>query len=91
MSFKSAVFIEDIAVSLHNQTNMSDYKRAVNEGFNNAALNCFGAVGLYIACLVFCLTQVYFNVELSKLNTKPVNTSNGSAATDDMKIGTNIN
>lgn len=65
LSAKSAAFIEDIPmVESHNVT----YKEMMDHGFKQAATNCYGAVGLYGACLVFCGIQVFFNIRASALN-----------------------
>lgn len=62
MYAESAAFIEDIPI----EENYTDYKEMLTKGFNHSAVNCFGAVGLYGGCLIFCLIQVWFNVKLSQ-------------------------
>lgn len=59
----SAAFIEDIP---HEKESNETIGEALEKGFNQAAVNCFGAVALYGGCLIFCLIQVWFNVKLSQ-------------------------
>ena len=65
LSAKSAAFLEDIPMSEeHNVT----FKEALDKGFQQAATNCYGAVGLYVACLIFCGIQVFFNIKAASIN-----------------------
>lgn len=64
LSAKSAAFLEDIPM---NENSNKTFLEELNHGFSTAATNCYGAVGLYGACLIFCLVQVYFNVKLSSM------------------------
>ncbi|CAF0760849.1 unnamed protein product [Brachionus calyciflorus] len=66
LSAKSAAFIEDIPKfeEEHNTT----FKELLDKGYNQAATNCYGAVGLYGACLLFCGVQVFFNIKAASMN-----------------------
>jgi hypothetical protein len=61
MSARSASFLEDIPM----EENATNYTHAITEGFNHAATNCYGAVGIYVVVLAFCLIQVWFNLKLA--------------------------
>ena len=64
LSAKSSAFLEDIPkIEAHNAT----FKEILDNGFSKAATNCYGAVGLYGACLIFCIIQVYFNIKLASM------------------------
>ena len=62
LTVKSAAFIEDIP-----KVEAETYGEELEKGYQAAARNCFGAVGLYGACLVFCGVQVFFNVRAAQL------------------------
>ena len=70
MLAKSAAFIEDIPIiEEHNSTDHTmAFNKAIDAGFQTSATNCFGAVGMYVGCLVFCLIQVFFNVKVANIN-----------------------
>ena len=68
MLAKSAAFIEDIPMGGGEKNSTSSFFEEMDEGFKSAATNCFGAVGLYAGCLVFCLIQVFFNVKVANMN-----------------------
>lgn len=64
LSAKSAAFIEDIPkVEEHSMS----YEEQLNKGFDLAATNCYGAVGLYVGCLIFCGIQVFFNIKAASM------------------------
>ena len=64
LTIKSAAFIEDIPMGGGHEEN---FNKEIDEGYQAAARNCFGAVGLYGACLAFCGVQVFFNVRAAQL------------------------
>jgi len=68
MLAKSAAFIEDIPMGHSENNTTSSFFEEMDEGFKAAASNCFGAVGLYAVCLIFCLVQVFFNVKVANMN-----------------------
>ncbi len=65
LSVKSAAFIEDIPIKEGGHE--EHYRQEINDAYAAAARNCFGATGLYVACLIFCGVQVFFNVRASQL------------------------
>ena len=64
MSARSASFLEDIPMS---EGGNKTYTEELYHGFDTAAKNCYGDVGLYGACLLFCIVQVYFNVRVATM------------------------
>lgn len=64
LSAKSAAFLEDIPEV---DDEALKYEERLNKGFDLAATNCYGAVGLYAACLIFCGIQVFFNIKASSV------------------------
>ena len=64
MSAKSAAFLEDIPMS---EEGNRTFAEELDHGFATAATNCYGAVGLYGACLIFCIIQVWFNVKVASM------------------------
>jgi hypothetical protein len=68
MFVKSAAFIEDIPMGDESEHNTTEaFYHAMDEGFKASATNCFGAVGMYVGCLIFCLIQVFFNVKVANM------------------------
>jgi len=64
MSSQSAAFLEDIPK--FPETNSTEaLAKALRESYNQGALNCYGAAVLYVACLLFCGVQVFFNMRLN--------------------------
>jgi hypothetical protein len=59
---KSAAFLEDIPLE---ENHDESFGAAIDTAYKKAATNCFGAVGLYAGCLVFCGIQVVFNLRLA--------------------------
>jgi ribonuclease kappa len=64
LTVKSAALIEDIPMEEHGH---EDFGHALETGYKSAARNCFGAVGLYAGCLIFCGIQVFFNVRANQI------------------------
>lgn len=62
LNVHSAGLIEDV----HLDEDIKDFSKAIEDGYHHGMINCAGAVGLYAACLIFSLIQVYFNKKTSK-------------------------
>jgi ribonuclease kappa len=62
LSAKSAAFIEDIPIEEHGE---GSFEKAVDKAYEHSAINCYGAAGLYVVILMFCLIQVWFNIKVA--------------------------
>lgn len=62
LSAKSAAFIEDIPIEEHGE---GSFEKAVDKAYEHSAINCYGAAGMYVVILMFCLIQVWFNIKVA--------------------------
>lgn len=63
----SLTFAEDLLEEIQKPSSLEDFIHQAEEKYENAAITCYIAAGIYLATFAFSLWQAYMNKRANKI------------------------